>query len=132
MPLEADAPQVAKVDGDADVMIWLNLASTQLNSLELADYADRFLVDRMSTIDGVARVTLAGAPRYAMRIWLKNDELGARGLTVTDIVAALRRENVELPAGRIESSERDFTVRIPRANPHLLRWDHWRRSRQSS
>jgi multidrug efflux pump len=115
LPLEADAPQVAKVDGDADVMIWLNLASTELDSLALADYADRFLVDRMNTIDGVARITLAGAPRYAMRIWLKNDEMGARGLTVSDVVAALRRENIELPAGRIESSERDFTVRIPRA-----------------
>ena len=115
LPLEADAPQVAKVDGDADVMIWMNLASTELDSLELADYADRFLLDRLSTIDGVARVMMAGAPRYAMRIWLKNDELAARGLTVGDVVAALKRENVELPAGRIESAERDFTVRIPRA-----------------
>ena len=115
LPLEADAPQVAKVDGDADVMIWMNLASTELDSLELADYADRFLLDRLSTIDGVARVMMAGAPRFAMRIWLKNDELAARGLTVGDVVAALQRENVELPAGRIESSERDFTVRIPRA-----------------
>jgi multidrug efflux pump len=115
LPLEADAPQVAKVDGDADIMIWLNLASTELSSLALADYADRSLVDRLSTIDGVARVTTAGAQRFAMRIWLKNDELAARGLTVSDVVAALRRENVELPAGRIESSERDFTVRIPRA-----------------
>ncbi len=115
LPLEADAPQVAKVDGDADVMIWMNLASTELDSLELADYADRFLLDRLSTIDGVARVMMAGAPRFAMRIWLKNDELAARGLTVGDVVSALQRENVELPAGRIESSERDFTVRIPRA-----------------
>ena len=115
LPLEADAPQVAKVDGDADVMIWLNLASTELDSLELADYVDRFLLDRLSTIDGVARVMMAGAPRFAMRIWLKNDELAARGLTVSDVVAALQRENVELPAGRIESAERDFTVRIPRA-----------------
>ena len=115
LPLEADAPQVAKVDGDADVMIWMNLASTELDSLQLADYADRFLLDRLSTIDGVARVMMAGAPRFAMRIWLKNNELAARGLTVGDVVAALQRENVELPAGRIESAERDFTVRIPRA-----------------
>ena len=115
LPMEADAPRVAKVDGDADVMIWMNLASTELDSLQLADYADRNLLDRLSTIDGVARVMMAGAPRYAMRIWLKNDELAARGLTVGDVVSALQRENVELPAGRIESAERDFTVRIPRA-----------------
>lgn len=115
LPLEADPPRVAKVDGDADVMMWLNLASSELSSIELADYADRFLVDRLSTVDGVARVTLAGAPRYAMRIWLKNEEMAARGLTVSDVIAALRRENVELPAGTIQSQERDFTVRIPRA-----------------
>jgi multidrug efflux pump len=115
LPLEVDPPQVAKVDGDAEIMMWLNLASTELDSLQLADYADRSLVDRLSTIDGVARVTLAGAQRIAMRIWLKNDELAARGLTVTDVIGALRRENIELPAGRIESNARDFTVRIPRA-----------------
>jgi multidrug efflux pump len=115
LPLEVDPPQVAKVDGDADVMMWLNLASSKLDSLQLADYADRTLVDRLSTIDGVARVTLAGAQRMAMRIWLRNDEMAARNLTVTDVIAALRRENIELPAGRIESTTRDFTVRIPRA-----------------
>ena len=113
LPVDADAPQVAKVDGDADIMLWLNLASTKLSPLELSDYADRFLLDRMSTIEGVARVTLSGAKRYAMRIWLNPDALAARGLTVTDVAAALRRENIELPAGRIESAERDFTVRMP-------------------
>ena len=76
LPVDADAPQVAKVDGDADIM-----ASTKLSPLELSDYADRFLLDRMSTIDGVARVTLSGAKRYAMRIWLDPDALAARGLT---------------------------------------------------
>ncbi len=115
LPLEADPPQVSKVDGDADVMMWLNLASTGMNQLELADYADRYLVDRLGTVDGVARVTLAGAQRYAMRIWLNNEALAARGLTVSDVSTALRRENIELPAGRIESSQRDFTLRIPRS-----------------
>ena len=115
LPTEADAPQVAKVDGDADIMIWLNLASTGMDALQLTDYTERFLLDRFATVDGVARVTLAGAQRYAMRIWLKREALAARGLTVSDVSNALRRENVELPAGRIESAERDFTVRIPRS-----------------
>ncbi len=114
LPIDIDPPQVAKVDGDADIMIWLNLSSSSMGPLELADYAERFLVDRMGVIDGVARVTLAGAQRYAMRIWLDADALAARQLSVTDVAGALRRENVELPAGRIESTERDFTVRIPR------------------
>ena len=114
LPTEADPPQVFKVDGDSDVIIWLNLASTTLDSLALTDYAERYIVDRLSTIDGVARVQVGGGFRYAMRIWLKRSELAARGLTVNDVATALRRENIELPAGRIESTQRDFTVRITR------------------
>ncbi len=114
LPSEADPPQVFKVDGDSDVIIWLNLASTTLDSLALTDYAERYIVDRLSTIDGVARVQVGGGFRYAMRIWLKRSELAARGLTVNDVATALRRENIELPAGRIESAQRDFTVRITR------------------
>jgi multidrug efflux pump len=114
LPTEADPPQVFKVDGDSDVIIWLNLASKTLDSLALTDYAERYIVDRLSTIDGVARVQVGGGFRYAMRIWLKRAELAARGLTVNDVATALRRENIELPAGRIESAQRDFTVRITR------------------
>ena len=114
LPNEADPPQVFKVDGDSDVIIWLNLASKTLDSLALTDYAERYIVDRLSTIDGVARVQVGGGFRYAMRIWLKRAELAARGLTVNDVAVALRRENIELPAGRIESVQRDFTVRITR------------------
>jgi multidrug efflux pump len=114
LPLEADPPQVAKVDGDADVMLWINLSSDRMSSLEVTDFAERYIVDALSTVDGVARVNVGGAQRYAMRIWLKREELAARNLTVTDVLNALRRENVELPAGRIESANRDFTVRVPR------------------
>jgi multidrug efflux pump len=115
LPQEIDPPQVAKVDGDAEIMIWLNLASAKMDALELADYADRYLVDRLSVIDGVARVSVAGAQRYAMRVNLNSDELAARGLTVSDVIAKLRQENIEMPAGRVESQTRDFIVRIPRA-----------------
>lgn len=114
LPLEADPPQVAKVDGDADVMMWINLSSDRLSSLEVTDFAERYIVDSLSTVDGVARVNVGGGQRYAMRIWLKREELAARNLTVSDVLNALRRENVELPAGRIESAERDFIVRVPR------------------
>ena len=91
--------------------MWLNLTSDRMNGLEITDYADRFLVDRFSTVPGVARVRISGARRYAMRIWLDREALAARGLTVTDVEAALRAENVELPAGRLESIEREFTLR---------------------
>ena len=114
MPEEADPPQVAKVEADAEVIVWLNMRSATMDTMELTDYADRYVVDRLSALDGVARVQLGGGQRYAMRIWLDRDAMAARGITAADIEAALRNENVELPAGRIESESRDFTLRVER------------------
>ncbi len=114
LPREADRPQVAKVDSDAEPVMWLNLASNRMNLQELSDYADRYVVDRFSAIDGVARVQIGGAQRYAMRLEIDPNRLAARGLTIVDIINALERENIELPAGRIESATRDFTLRIER------------------
>ena len=114
IPDEADPPQVAKVEADAEVILWTNLRSTKLDELALTDYAERYLVDRLSSIDGVAQVRIGGSQRYAMRVWLDRQELAARGLTVNDVESALRRENVELPAGRLESATRDFTLRVSR------------------
>ena len=115
LPTEADPPQVAKVDADAEVIMWLSLSATDRDLLALNDYAERYVVDRLSSLDGVARVMVGGGQRYAMRIWLDRAQLNARGLTVNDVVAALRRENVELPAGRVESTDRDFSVRLMRS-----------------
>jgi multidrug efflux pump len=114
MPEEARPPEIAKVESDADPIIWLNMSSTTMDTLELSDYADRYVVDRFSSLDGVAQVRIGGRQRYAMRIWLDRDQLAARGLTVGDVETALRNENVELPAGRIESADRDFTLRVER------------------
>ncbi len=111
LPLEADPPQITKVDSGTDPIIWLNVASTQRNMLELTDYMERYLVDQFSTLDGVASVRMNGARRYAMRVWLQRENLAARQLTVTDVENALLRENVEIPAGRLESREREFSLR---------------------
>ena len=111
LPPEADPPEVGKVDFGADPIIWLSLSSDTMNVLELTDYAERELVDRFSVLPGVARVRLSGARRYAMRVWIDREALAARQLTVADIEAALRRENVQLPAGRLESSQRELTLR---------------------
>ncbi|HKU88513.1 MAG TPA: efflux RND transporter permease subunit [Steroidobacteraceae bacterium] len=111
LPLEADPPQITKVDSGTDPIIWLNVASTQRNMLELTDYMERYLVDQFSTLDGVASVRMNGARRYAMRVWLQRENLAARQLTVADVENALLRENVEIPAGRLESRERDFSLR---------------------
>jgi multidrug efflux pump len=111
LPLEADPSQITKVDSGTDPIIFLNVASTQRSVLELTDYMERYLVDQFSTLDGVANVRMNGARRYAMRVWLSRENLAARRLTVNDVENSLLRENVELPAGRLESSEREFTLR---------------------
>ena len=114
MPEEADPPEISKVESDSDVILWFSMSSSQLDALALTDYADRYVIDRLSALDGVARVRMGGSQRYAMRIWLDRNAMTARGLVVSDVEAALRRENIELPAGRIESDNRDFTLRVER------------------
>ena len=111
LPDEADPPEIAKVDSTNRPVMYLNLTSDRMDGLEITDYADRYLVDRFSTVPGVARVRISGARRYAMRIWLDRESLAARGLAVMDVENALRSENVELPAGRLESETREFTLR---------------------
>ena len=115
LPPEVNAPQVAKVEADSQPIIWLNMNSDRLDTLELTDYAERYITDRLSAIDGVAAVRIGGQQRYAMRIWLDRQALAARGLTVNDVESALRRENIELPAGRLQSETRDFTLRVTRS-----------------
>ena len=113
LPEEADPPEVTKDDENDDPIMWLNLRSTTMDKLKLADYAQRYIVDRLSSIDGVARIRISTST-YAMRLWLDREKMAARGVTASDIEAALRSENVELPAGRLESSEREFTIRMSR------------------
>jgi len=114
LPLEAEPPDIQKASSDDDVIMWLNLASDRLTVPALTDYAERYLIDRFSVLDGVARVRIGGRQNYAMRVWLDRNKLAARNLTVADVEQALRTENIELPAGSIDSEERQFTVRIER------------------
>ncbi len=115
LPAEADPPEIQKVDSNDDVIMWLNLSSDRLSVPELTDYADRYLIDRFSVLDGVSRVRIGGGQDFAMRIWLKSSEMAARNISVSDVESALRNENLELPAGAIESSKRSLTVRVNRA-----------------
>jgi len=115
MPDQARPPEISKVEADGDPILWLNMSSTAMDTLQLSDYAERYVVDRFSSLDGVAQVRIGGRQRYAMRIWLDRDQLAARGLTVSDVETALEKENVELPAGSIESAQRDFTLRVERS-----------------
>ncbi|MGE9267602.1 MAG: efflux RND transporter permease subunit [Verrucomicrobiales bacterium] len=114
LPEEADPPQITKQDSASEVLMWLNLTGENMTPLELADYADRYINDRLAVQPGVARIRIGGASRYAMRVWLDREALAARGLTAGDIENALRRQNVEFPAGSVQSLDRQFTVRLGR------------------
>ena len=112
LPDDVEEPQIVKNDADADPVMRLAVISDRMTSAEITDYVERFLVDRMATLDGVSTVEIYGERRYAIRIWLDRRAMAARNLTVTDIENALRRNNVELPAGEIESARRLFNVRL--------------------
>ncbi len=114
LPEDIDPPQIAKADSDARPIQWFSLTSPNMSTMALTDYAERYLVDQFTVIDGVANIFISGAGRFSMRVWLDRIALAARGLTVIDIENALRTQNVELPAGRIDSLKREFTVRIER------------------
>ena len=115
LPEEADPPEVEKADSNDDVIMWLNLAGENMTVPELSDYAERYLVDRFSAVNGVARVRVGGSRDYALRVWIDRRKLAARDLTVAEIEGALRRENIEAPAGTIESEKRIYTLRLNRA-----------------
>jgi len=117
LPDDAEPPEVTKAGAGDDTIMWFNLVSDRMGLLELTDYANRYLIDRFSVLDGVARVRVGGGLDYALRIWIDRKALAARNMTISDIEDALRRENIELPAGSIESEQRQFTVRLERAYP---------------
>ncbi len=111
LPVEAEAPEITKAGVGGEAIMYLSLTSDRHSALELTDYAERVLVDQLAATPGVARVQIGGARRQAVRIWIGRQALAARALTVADIESALRRENVEIPAGRLESTEREFSLR---------------------
>ena len=111
LPDEADAPVVVKADADARPMMWVTMTSDRMSPEAMTDYARRVLVDQLSVLTGVAEIRIGGERRYAMRVWLDPNKMAARRITVNDIEQAMRANNVELPAGQIESLSRNLTVR---------------------
>ena len=111
LPQEVEEPVVTKQDADAQPFFWLALSGENYDLLQLSDFGDRIVKSRLQTVPGVGRAQVFGERRYSMRIWLDPLELSARGLTVADVESAIRSRNVEIPAGRIESARREFTVR---------------------
>ena len=111
LPDEVEEPQVTKSDDDDDPVIRVSVTSDRMRPAEITDYVERLVADRLSTLEGVSQVEIFGERRYAIRIWLDRRAMAARQLTVDDVEAALRRNNVELPAGELKSTTRQFTVR---------------------
>jgi multidrug efflux pump len=111
LPDAADQPVVQKQDGDSRPILWIALSSDRHSGMEITDLARRRFLDRLAIVDGVAQVIVQGERRFSMRIWLDRQALAARGLTVQDVEDAIRRENVELPGGRLDSAQRELTVR---------------------
>ncbi len=112
LPANADEPRIVKSDSDANPVMRLAVTSVRHSPEEITDYVERFVVDRLSTLDGVAEVDIRGERRYAIRIWIDRRALAARNLTVADIEAAILRNNVELPGGEITSRQRLLDIRL--------------------
>ena len=109
LPEESNEPIVQKQEADAQPIIWMAFSSDRHSKTELADLADRLVKDRVQTIPGVAQAQVLGV-RYAMRVWLQPQRLAGFGLTPQDVETALRAQNAEIPAGRVEGTDREFTV----------------------
>ena len=111
LPEDIEEPVVAKQEADAFPVMFLALHAKNYNLIELSDIADRQIKPRLQTISGVSSAPIYGERRFAMRVWLSPRELAARGLTTQDVENAIRTRSVEIPAGRIESQRREFSVR---------------------
>jgi multidrug efflux pump len=110
LPPSVDEPVIAKVEADATPTIWISFSSETRSALELTDMIERLVRPRLQTVPGVADVWIRGDRRFSMRIWVDPDKLAGYRLTVQDVEDALRRQNLEVPAGRIESQQREFSV----------------------
>src|SRR3546814_584258 len=110
LPEEIEEPVIAKVEADAQAIVYIAFTSDRHSPLEVSDYADRYVRDRLQNLPGVAEVRIYGERRYTMRIWLDRARLAAYRLTPDDVELALRQQNVEVPSGRIEGVDREFTV----------------------
>jgi len=119
LPEGAKSPEIFKQSAGMRTTMWLSFSSEAMTDLELTDYADRFLTDAFSTVPGVGRVRLGGERKTSLRVWLDPIALAARDLTTQEVEQALRKENVEFPAGRIESKDIDLTIKLDKAYQNL-------------
>ncbi|MCK9362319.1 MAG: efflux RND transporter permease subunit [Syntrophales bacterium] len=118
LPEDIEEPRIAKVDPDATAVMWLNLAG-QKSVRDISTYVDEVLKEKLQRINGVGDIQLWGLRLRQVRVWLDAKRLKAYGLTAGDIASALQRQNIELPAGRIESLTKEYTVKIKGEFPNV-------------
>ncbi len=111
LPRDIEEPVIEKQEADAQPFFWLALSGANYDLLQLSDIGDRIVKARLQSLPGVGQARIFGERRYSMRVWLDPSRLSAHGLTVQDVEAAIQSRNVEIPAGRIESTRREFSVR---------------------
>ena len=111
LPDGVDTPVVQRIDSNAQAIMWIGVTSTSMDALELTDFLRRVVIDRLSTVPGVASINIGGERRYAMRIQVDRGALAARNLTVQEVETAIKRQNVDLPGGRLTSTQREITVK---------------------
>jgi len=119
LPEGAKQPEIYKQSAGMRTTMWLSFSSDTMSDLELTDYADRYLTDTFSTVSGVGRVRLGGQRELSLRVWLDPLALAARDLTTQEVEQVLKKENVEFPAGRIESKDVDLTIKLDKAYQNL-------------
>jgi multidrug efflux pump len=112
LPEGVQTPVVQRVDANAFSMMWIGVTSSEMSPLEITDYLRRNVIDRLSTVPGVANATINGERRYSMRVYLDRSALAARGLTALDVETAIKRQNVELPSGILTSQQREATIKL--------------------
>lgn len=111
LPDGVDTPVVQRIDANAQAIMWIGVTATSMDALELTDFLRRVVVDRLSTVPGVASINIGGERRYAMRILVDRAALAARNITVQELESAIKRQNVDLPGGRLTSAQRELTVK---------------------
>ena len=119
LPSESNAPQILKQSAGFSTTMWLALSSPTWSDLELGDYAERYLVDKFSSVKNVGRILVGGLRELSVRVWINPIKLAANNLTIQEVERALRSENVSLPAGSLEANNIDLTISLDKSYNNL-------------
>ena len=119
LPDQAEPPQITKASAARTTTMWLAFQSPTMSDLELTDYANRYLKDYFANVDGVGEIRLGGERELSLRIWLDPAAMAARNITVQELEDTLRKQNVEFPAGKVESKKMDLVIKVQKAYVEL-------------